>query len=230
MQHIMGARSLTYMLAWFCFFLLSGLRMCACFLIPLAFMDIFQDTISEVAWIYLLLMLSTFALVLFLCSFIGRARVAAQVVTYVQLVGMVIYLLVSSNDQQYNEIVLSITSLIPTVAFTYSAVGWTSMNHAYFWLLVDFFLYIALFLYADQVIPNEYGTNKHPLFCIKQLFRSQGRAPEERASLLSDADFSQEEASSARYDQPIHASTPPTVKIRTSASRLAISGQSMGYL
>ena len=29
---------------------------------------------------------------------------------------------------------------------------------------IDIIAYALLYLYLDQVLPNEYGTNKHPLF------------------------------------------------------------------
>jgi len=34
-------------------------------------------------------------------------------------------------------------------------------------------IYFILYLYFDQIIPNEYGVAKHPLFFIKDLFRSR---------------------------------------------------------
>ena len=36
-------------------------------------------------------------------------------------------------------------------------------------LAIDVVLYFVLFFYLDAVIPNELGTNKHPLFFLKCL-------------------------------------------------------------
>lgn len=40
-------------------------------------------------------------------------------------------------------------------------------------LVLDVFLYFLLFIYLDQVVPNEFGIKKHPLFFIKCLFKSK---------------------------------------------------------
>ena len=32
-------------------------------------------------------------------------------------------------------------------------------------LIIGGFLFLALGLYLEQVLPSEYGTHKHPLFC-----------------------------------------------------------------
>lgn len=41
-----------------------------------------------------------------------------------------------------------------------------------------FFMYLLLFLYCDQVVPNEYGVAKQPLFfldwCKKKTKKNQG--------------------------------------------------------
>lgn len=41
-----------------------------------------------------------------------------------------------------------------------------STTDYYCMLAVDIFLFSILYLYLDQVLPNEYGTNKHPFFFL----------------------------------------------------------------
>lgn len=41
-----------------------------------------------------------------------------------------------------------------------------SISDYYMMLAIDFFAYLLLYVYLDQVLPNEYGTNKHPLFFL----------------------------------------------------------------
>lgn len=46
-------------------------------------------------------------------------------------------------------------------------------NDAIVLLIIDTFFYIVLYFYLDEIIPNEYGVSKHPLFFIKDLFKSK---------------------------------------------------------
>jgi ATP-binding cassette subfamily A (ABC1) protein 3 len=46
-----------------------------------------------------------------------------------------------------------------------------SINSSLMMLCVDTVLYFTLYVYLDQVLPNEYGTHKHPCFLFKGLFR-----------------------------------------------------------
>lgn len=38
-------------------------------------------------------------------------------------------------------------------------------------MLISLAVFIILFLYLDQVIPNEFGNKKHPLFCLKKCLK-----------------------------------------------------------
>mmetsp|Transcript_6172 Transcript_6172/g.5545 ORF Transcript_6172/g.5545 Transcript_6172/m.5545 type:complete len:470 (+) Transcript_6172:784-2193(+) len=38
----------------------------------------------------------------------------------------------------------------------------------YFWMCIDFLLFNVLAVYLDQVLPQEFGVRKHPLFCLKR--------------------------------------------------------------
>ena len=40
-------------------------------------------------------------------------------------------------------------------------------------LIVDMVVYFLLYIYLDQVLPNEYGTHKHPLFFIQCLWKKK---------------------------------------------------------
>lgn len=41
-------------------------------------------------------------------------------------------------------------------------------------LILDIFLYLALFLWLDQILPNEYGIKKKPYFFITDLLKYLG--------------------------------------------------------
>ena len=38
-----------------------------------------------------------------------------------------------------------------------------------------FFIYLIMFLYLEQVLPNEYGTSKSPFFCF-DIFKTKKNA------------------------------------------------------
>ena len=40
-------------------------------------------------------------------------------------------------------------------------------------LIIDTVLYIVLYFYLDQIIPNEYGVAKSPFFFITDLFKTK---------------------------------------------------------
>ncbi len=45
-----------------------------------------------------------------------------------------------------------------------------SADAAIMMLIFDFFFYFVLYLYLDQVMPNEYGIRKHPFFFLNRTF------------------------------------------------------------
>lgn len=79
----------------------------------------------------------------------------------------------------------------------------------YSMLTGDFLLYLILYLYLDEVLPNEYGTNKHPLFFLGFHYASNSPASQEQSSidlglnkqLLGKQNFSVEDFSSAIYHE-----------------------------
>lgn len=50
-----------------------------------------------------------------------------------------------------------------------------SGNDALIMLIADVFIYFILYIYMDLVLPNEYGIKKHPLFFIKDCFKSKAK-------------------------------------------------------
>lgn len=43
-------------------------------------------------------------------------------------------------------------------------------DYAIWMLVADIFIYFLLYLYLDQIMPNEYGISKHPLFILRPSF------------------------------------------------------------
>ena len=71
-------------------------------------------------------------------------------------------------------------------------------------LAISAVAYTLLAFYLEQVIPNEYGTNKHPLFFIKWICKSSEPRNDNRQSLLEE--LSEEENNfqfQDRNDRPI---------------------------
>jgi len=46
-------------------------------------------------------------------------------------------------------------------------VEFINTSFAWFALLANIFLWMFIYLYLDQVMPNTYGIRKHPCFCLR---------------------------------------------------------------
>lgn len=78
------------------------------------------------------------------------------------------------------------------------------LEQAGFQLIGMMFMYFILFLYFDQVIPNEYGISKKPLFFLDYFRNSHemdSANSKESTSLVSETDYS--DISSAQYHESI---------------------------
>eukprot|EP00741_Cyanophora_paradoxa_P000093 tig00000057_g89.t1 len=61
-----------------------------------------------------------------------------------------------------------------------------SMNNTYQWLILDFFLYLVLALYLDNVIPSHYGQTKGPFYF---LYPSYWTGKEDHTEHIDQTDF-----------------------------------------
>jgi hypothetical protein len=77
---------------------------------------------------------------------------------------------------------------VSTIAFINNS--FPSLNYTYsdsvITLICTAIGYTLLAFYLEQVLPNSQGTNKHPLFFLKNLCKSRRRHDSQNQALLSE--------------------------------------------
>mmetsp|Transcript_22388 Transcript_22388/g.37501 ORF Transcript_22388/g.37501 Transcript_22388/m.37501 type:complete len:840 (+) Transcript_22388:121-2640(+) len=135
----------------------------------------------------------------FFAAFLGKSDTASSVGFIVFLVGLIIQQISSSiyttTTDDYIRILFSLMpfallgkglSDLGTMSAKESDSGmrWSqrfdatvvtsdnvlSMHELYLWLILDFFIYLILALYLDNVIPGEYGVSRHPLYFLSPYY------------------------------------------------------------
>ena len=76
-------------------------------------------------------------------------------------------------------------------------------------LLISFGVYTLLALYLGEILPNEMGTQKHPLFFLGK----KTRANELDQPLLGSNEAIQHD-SSAKYEEPVVREHAPLIKVK----------------
>jgi hypothetical protein len=120
-QKIMGATFSAYLISWMAFFLLNGLILSVKFIGILSIAGVFSDLSSEVIGqmfgLYFLLMFAVFSFCLMFSSFFSDSQLAAQVITFLQLLGVGLFFLLKIENFRNSSIALGFVSLIPSVCF-----------------------------------------------------------------------------------------------------------------
>lgn len=114
---------------------------------------------------------------------------------FLQLILNFLYFLKFSEDFRNNRTLILLTSLFPQISFNFgiSQIAFIdrfftldySYSDAVSALLITAVAYTLLAFYLEQVLPNEHGTNKHPLFFIKWICKSNNEQVDQPESLLS---------------------------------------------
>jgi hypothetical protein len=88
----MGLNPHSHFAAWITYFILNGLYISFVFIVPLQILNVFNDsTFGDVIGLYILYMLSTFFFVLWISTFFNDAKMAAQTITFIQLLAILMY-------------------------------------------------------------------------------------------------------------------------------------------
>lgn len=120
LQKIMGMSNTAYYCAWMVFYLIDG------FIISLIFMGILSAagifagsslSFGTALGLYFLYLLASFSFVLFLSCFFQDALLASQVITFIQLIGSILYYLLYIQSFQNSVAALHVTAILPSVCF-----------------------------------------------------------------------------------------------------------------
>ena len=122
-QKIMGTTNSAYLTGWFMFFILNGVFLSVVYVGTLQGLGVFNNsTVSfgTIVGLYALYMLSSFSFVLFLSLFFSDALLASQIITFVQLLGSMLYNLLLIQGFASSAIAMQITALLPSVCFEFT--------------------------------------------------------------------------------------------------------------
>ena len=181
-MYIMGMKGINYYFSWFCryFFVYLALHLLGALIV--------KSQLTYVPFYIVFLLFIIFDIVIiiqnfFIQVFLSRAKIGVVIsLLYFILQYVISFVATGSNNPTLS--VNAAASIIPHTAFilafqtifyaeSYQIVptfGGTLNNYVIGYALVSFFLNIIFYLiltwYLDQVIPNEWGAKRHPLFCF----------------------------------------------------------------
>lgn len=119
----MGTTNSAYFAGWLLFFILNGVFLSVIYVGALQGIGVFNDasvSFGTIVGLYSLYMLSSFSFVLFLSSFFSDALLASQIITFVQLLGSMLYNLLLIQGFAKSNVAMQITALLPSVCFEFT--------------------------------------------------------------------------------------------------------------
>lgn len=181
----MGVSYLSYLLSWLVYFIVNGAIISTVMMLITRFLIITEDTNFEpdygffnIVALYFVFVLGNIGYVLFLSCFFSKAKTGAQAITFLQLITNFLYYLVFASDVANSKIATTFLGIFPQMSFNMglSVIAFKNSSYdfgfnftysqAIITLLIDFAVFTLLALYLNEIIPNEMGTHKHPLFFL----------------------------------------------------------------
>lgn len=164
----MGTSNSAYFSGWFAFFILNVIFLSAVYIVALKIIGVFNHasmSFGSIIGLYFLYMFASFSFVLFMSSFFSNAQTASQFITFVQVMGSMLYYLLILESFQKSYFGMQVTALLPSVCFEYIIMlGFSDKvffpnvvfkeTQGYITLGCEAVGYLILFLYLDHVLPN----------------------------------------------------------------------------
>lgn len=122
-QKIMGTKTPSFIASWIIFFIINGIIISVQYIGLLEVTGVFAKSnisFGTILGLYALYMLASFSFVLFLASFFEEALLASQVITFVQLLGSMLYYLLLVKKFRQSLFGMQVTALLPSVCFQYT--------------------------------------------------------------------------------------------------------------
>lgn len=193
LQKIMGMTSAGYLVGWLLYFLLNALIVCTLMMAVFYFGVLIPNPhfifakgygYFNVVLLYWLYACSLIGFVLMVSNFFDKAKAAAQGIVFIQLILNFFYFFRFSRPFSQSASLIRLSGLVPQLAFNFGigTIAFNngqsySMNYTYeaaaFTLAATAIGYTLIAFYLDQVLPNELGIKKHPLFFLKCFGRSE---------------------------------------------------------
>jgi len=171
-----------------------------------------KSTTSETIELYVFCSLSTVSFILSLSTFFSDPKVASSVGGLLYAAISIVSMIATS---QKREEIYYIVCLFPQSALTLGVrngsgmyVEGFSFHRIISMVLFDFFLYLILYLYLDQVVKDENGVRKPLLFFLDALKTNKESAASSNEvpmkEMLMSSENVQSDFSSAKFHEMIH--------------------------
>lgn len=231
LQKIMGVSQFNYIISWLVYFIANGSIVTFVMMLLVRLFVITDSTrfaegmgFWNIAVLYFLYSLSNIGFVMILCTFFSKAKTGSQAVTFLQLILNFLYFLKLSSAITESVPLTILFSVFPqfcynvtlsNIAFLSDGSGGLTNNfdigfqQGCLTFLITSVAFIVIALYLDEVVPNEMGTHRHPLFFLGVGYKAPEELVHER--LLSEQDSEHE--SSAKYEQRVERAHEPMARI-----------------
>ncbi|EAR84667.2 ABC transporter family protein (macronuclear) [Tetrahymena thermophila SB210] len=183
-QKIMGLSTFSYMAGNWLSSIIVTLVLSFIYLIPTLIAKVYEELyFYEVIIAYLIFVFSLVNQVYCLSAFFTNSKLSGEIISIINVVFCFSYFAVYKDSIRTNQVFLYLISLFPQagISFTFFSKGWLldtdqfndfSFTYGYGLssLAVSGAIYLIIYLYFDQVWPNDYGTQKKPWFFLQCLF------------------------------------------------------------
>ena len=183
---IMGLRNIAFYLSWLPIHALQQVVSTLIITIILKASIMPSSDPTFVFFILVLFSFSTVTLATLIAAVFSKARVAAAVTPVLYLLSTIPMTVIDSEDPSTSRALPLCVAILSPSAFTmgmrhvfryerHRGMGWhdsgnpldrVNMNVIFAFLAADTVLYFLATLYLDAVLPSEWGSHAHPLFCL----------------------------------------------------------------
>lgn len=204
----MGVSQFNYIISWIVYFIANG-AIVSIVMMAIVWFFVITDATNfaagigfwNIAILYFLYSVSNIGFVMILCTFFSKAKTGSQAVTFLQLIINFLYYLRLSSSLTESAPFTIFLSIFPQLCFniTVSNIAFIPSNSSNLsnnfnlgfqqgsiTFVITSISFILLALYLDEVIPNEMGTHRHPLFFLGVGYKAPEEIIQER--LLSEQD------------------------------------------
>ena len=165
----MGASNAAYYSGWLFFSILNGIYISLLFIGILDAIGLFSEannSFGQVLGLYFLYLLSTFSFVLLLSAFFNDSLLAAQIITFIQLLSSMLYFLIFIDSFRTSDAAMQITAIFPSICFEFTIMKMGVGSNAplfdtpftetqgFITLGATAVGYFLLFIYLSLVLPN----------------------------------------------------------------------------
>ncbi|EAR96798.2 transporter family ABC domain protein (macronuclear) [Tetrahymena thermophila SB210] len=192
-QKIMGLKDISYNLGWLTFNFGKAFLIGVIYLVPCLAAQSFSDsslTVGEIILAYALFICAALSQCYMYTTFFSHPKLPSDLITLIHLIASALQYVAAVDTVQESQNLLNLLSLFPQtcIIFIFLSAGWNSSqsshsfsyskmakNYSYsngiMMLVIDTIVYFILYLYFDQVVKNEYGTQRDALFFINWIWK-----------------------------------------------------------